>query len=158
MFDERKVEELAYLAGILDGEGSVSIACIRPKKGRAYFQPRVFVTNTGLDLIIWLEEHFGASTTETQSPIANRRLLYVAKWTGDKALTLLTVVLPYLIVKRERAALVLEAWSVKPSYVGCGHPLPDNIWQLRQDAYQELRAMNSETTNKPGVMAPVKGL
>ena len=56
-------EKLAYLAGIIDGEGTIVIAKGKIRKGRINhpYSLRLVVMNTDIRLIEWLKENFGGS-------------------------------------------------------------------------------------------------
>jgi hypothetical protein len=62
--------QLAYLAGIIDGEGSIYIGnfSCNPKTGTPYYQTNMEVTNTDAGLIDWLMGNIGG-----------RRSLYTEK-------------------------------------------------------------------------------
>ena len=56
-------EKLIYLAGIIDGEGSIGIEHLSPCKNRkkSYYVCRLCVINTDEKLIIWIKDNFGGS-------------------------------------------------------------------------------------------------
>ena len=54
---EHKVTDLAYLAGIVDGEGCITIT-ENMKGGRNYYRLVLDITNTSYDLMQWLEDTF----------------------------------------------------------------------------------------------------
>jgi len=57
---QRKEEKFAYLAGIIDGEGSMHIRTLRTKTKRKYqFLPDIVVCNTDKRIIDWLYDNFG---------------------------------------------------------------------------------------------------
>ena len=62
---EYTVAQLAYLAGIIDGEGSIYIgnfSCNKKTKV-PYYQTNIQVTNTDKTLIDWLFDIFGGLVT-----------------------------------------------------------------------------------------------
>jgi hypothetical protein len=82
--------ELAYAAGIFDGEGCLSLAH-RGKRGSGYITPSLQVGNTNEPLLRWLQECFGGGVyhnkesrpthRETWSPMpfrsrAQQRFMY----------------------------------------------------------------------------------
>src|SRR6516164_6011888 len=89
----------AYLAGILDGEGSFSIR-ITATGG---FTARMDVGNKDLRLHEWLREKFeGADAGSDRGCLRTR-------WSNKKAMTkVLEAALPYLIIKREEAEIMAE--------------------------------------------------
>lgn len=92
------VPEAAYLAGILDGEGSIAI------RERSF---RVIIANTDTNLIAWLKS-LGGIVKENPTP-DNRRQVYRWAISERRAVeNMLRQVLPFMIVKKDRAAAVLE--------------------------------------------------
>jgi hypothetical protein len=109
--------DFSYLAGIIDGEGTITVSrqprstCRRP-----YFCPRVLVSNTSEALMTWIAERFpvGRVRVGRYSPSkGGKKAVY--RWdVENRALRpLLKRLLPYLVVKRRNAELLLE-W-VQPS-------------------------------------------
>lgn len=94
----------SYLAGILDGEGTIYIGQMSDKR-RTFL--KVIVTNTDLNLMKWLIANFGGAYRGEQR--GKYRLIYRWQPKGKKNREkLLLGVLPYLIIKREQAILALE--------------------------------------------------
>ncbi len=100
--------ELAYFAGLFDGEGCVNIVEVKPKPGRhsPTFQTLAQVSMTdrrSLDLLIG---SFGGrirlSTKEGSRPI------WVWRAYHKNAKKFLEDVLPYLVVKKHQAELLIE--------------------------------------------------
>lgn len=93
--------ELAYLAGIVDGEGSIVRRTYSPGNWR------VVVTNTSDDLITWLHAMSGARTYRRQRSERHRP---VSDWTlsrSEDVLLLLEAIAPYMKIKRLRAELAI---------------------------------------------------
>src|SRR4051812_37412335 len=63
--DTQPATTLAYVAGLIDGEGSISIGVSRDHPGRATpnYWLQVSVTNTDRTLIDWLLTSFGGHTS-----------------------------------------------------------------------------------------------
>lgn len=151
--------ELAYLAGIVDGEETIGIAM---RKGtartnyRALFEPRLQIANTDQKLIDWIRARFGGTLVRTPAKPPHQELLTL-RWIGQTARFLLKALEPYLVIKAERAALVIDAWSHDLGYIGNKAPIPDEVWQERERAYLRLRAMNAITSHRPGTKSPLFG-
>ncbi len=108
--------ELAYCAGILDGEGTIAITRNPPRKSTQHspsFGLIVSVSNTNKALILFLCELWGGGSIISSKPQGNKRAAY--RWTigGRVALAFLKAVLPMLIVKRSEAELGIEFQSGK---------------------------------------------
>jgi intein/homing endonuclease len=93
--------ELAYLAGLIDGEG-----CIRIEKSGGRYRetphtPTVCVTNANPTLIMWVYNKFGGHLY-----LKKNRTCWDIYWLGKKAVEILKEVYPYLIAKKEQTELV----------------------------------------------------
>lgn len=92
----------AYTAGIVDGEG-----CISMEKRK--FTLRLYVSNTNLNLLIWIREHWGGHIKPNHRRAKpNHRAGFNLFLNSKETLFLLETVLPFLIVKKEEALLVLS--------------------------------------------------
>ena len=102
--------DLAYFAGIIDGEGCISISC---NKGRAAILKLIVVT---VDFVLasWIMERFHPKIYERQTRAKNGgHKLYYINWQNGKAEVVLRKVLKFLVIKKERASYVLENWPKK---------------------------------------------
>ncbi len=101
--------EAAYTAGIIDGEGSISLT--RNRKSR-WPSPQVSVASTDKELLEWLHTRFGGSITTKQPRKQEHSISYDWKLTDRRALSLLKLIRPFLIIRRkiERADLLLTAY------------------------------------------------
>lgn len=94
--------DLAYLAGLIDGEGYIGV-----KRSRDSFSARIQVRMVDEPAIAFLAATLGGTYYREREHAANRRPLYCFQASDLKAETILRAVLPYLRVKREQANTVL---------------------------------------------------
>ena len=138
----------SYLAGIIDGEGCISISDTR-KNTYTKFDVNFNVTNTSLPLMKWLIEHFGGvyytkgyNGQSSHKPHWRTSYNWRPKGRRNREILLLGV-LPYLVIKKEQAKLLLE-------YVQMDG---ENDPEKRRHLAQRCRALNqpnvSVTTNTP---------
>ena len=101
--------EAAYAAGILDGEGSISIT--RNHSGR-WPSPQVSVASTDRELLDWLQARFGGAISTKQPCQPQHSISYDWKLTDRRTLRFLQVVRPYLVIERKlrRCDLLLQAY------------------------------------------------
>ena len=102
--------ELAYLAGLFDGEGCVSILKVSKQAGFKSFRYRlrIQITNTNKHLMNWLNERFNFHIA-THVPLKkNWKMCWVALKHDRKARNMLVEMLPYLKVKKDEALLAIE--------------------------------------------------
>jgi hypothetical protein len=93
--------DLAYLAGILDGEGSISI-CGSPRN-----VVRVGISNTDEGLIKWLASIGGGVSKKTPSPNCKQCYHWQVYSRFDVRAFLIAVV-PYMRIKQNKAILAIE--------------------------------------------------
>lgn len=101
--------KLAFLAGLIDGDGSISISIIRRKDwdGNS-FQPYIAIGVTSRKLCKWVQKHFGGNLYGYDAT-KGRQKMYHWKLYGKQALRdLIVQLLPYLLIKKESAQAVLE--------------------------------------------------
>ena len=105
-----KKEKLIYLAGIIDGEGCVKLACHKIKrKYKIYYgcQKRCEVSNTSKKLIDWLYKNFGGHLISAKRE-GNRKLQYRWALRKKEIEEIFPQIIPYLIVKKEESKETLN--------------------------------------------------
>ena len=110
--------EIAYIAGIIDGEGSVSIE--RHVIGKRYptYSVAITIVNTNIKLISWLHCRVGGSLiSKSVNPNRNHKAQYQIQIRHLAAEKLLNSVREYLIVKSEQADTAL---ALRKLFVGRG--------------------------------------
>lgn len=121
--------DLAYLAGIIDGEGTVSIYkghnTNKYGEDKVYYSIRIYVSGTDARLITWLQDTFGGKVTSRTRKNDKWRDEY--KWTlaGVDAVMLLRDVEPLLLLKREQAKIILQSST-----------------EDRESAYNNVKSLN----------------
>ena len=93
---------LAYIAGMLDGEGTIV-----SNKGSRFWA--IQISNTHKGVIDWLSKHILYSRIVPVRHLRERRRpIWRCDLAGNtKTMALLEVLLPYLIVKKERALMLI---------------------------------------------------
>lgn len=110
--NELSETEKAYIAGIIDGEGSILVTRVsRPENRSGYrFYPIVSVTSTSKDLLDWLCKTTGVDKvyTKKESSIKAKRKCWRWALKQSHVQRLLDQVLPYLVIKKDSAENCLE--------------------------------------------------
>lgn len=130
-----------YLAGIIDGEGCIAIGAGQ-KETCINYNALVLVQNTSKVLIDWLQHNFGGQVYLSKKETERTKAAWMWRITKKKDIEiLLLAVLPYLIVKREQAKILLNFVRLAPTTAP----------EVRRLAHGKLRALNSRgisvTTN-----------
>ena len=116
-FSKIKNEELAYLAGIIDGEGWFEFD--DGKRKRPCW--KIGVINTSLELLNWIQERIGGLIRKRKrvkkiNGNEYRKQTYAYCLYGIKpTCSLLKALFPYLIVKRKKAREMLDVLKAKYS-------------------------------------------
>lgn len=130
--------ELAYTAGVIDGEGCITVSMSRS------FRVRLQVTNTNTGLIDWLAERFGGHVkTRKRMGKPNWKTSY--DWTVSTvaARDILVQVMPYLVIKRRQAEIAIEMASLGVTALqGRRKGVPLVNQQRRKEIVQEMHDLN----------------
>ena len=150
-----KERDIAYLAGIIDGEGTMYIGNFskNPKTGLPNYQTQMEVVNTEKKLIEWLAQTFGgkcANRTREQIPGKSRKEVFIWRCSGDRLTHLCEILKPYLIIKRRQVDIMLEMRATydRQSYQKGKQgtqQLPIEVLHLRQKLMDEMRALHNRT-------------
>ena len=163
-----KQTDAAYLAGFMDGEGTFSI--VKTYEHRRHvdgtkvknirYHLHVKITNTNKKVLDWIVEHFGGQLAERKRVMTEKR-----KWelsiTSNRAMErFILSIMPYLIVKREQAAVALSFVRLH------GQDVPSERARLRQimltlNDSRKSRDFNSkplETNTSSGYMPMIESV
>lgn len=99
------VEERAYIAGIIDGEGTIFVGAVGPERQRTVY-PIICVWMTHRGIIEWLAQKLDTGMDRMKRRKAHYRDAYKVRVYGKRAKLLCEVLLPYLRVKDRQARLV----------------------------------------------------
>jgi hypothetical protein len=114
-----QLEDYAYLAGLVDGEGCISIAWTIPKKGHIVPRPFLVITlkhaSREEKLLYQLKEKYGGRIVINDKPEGRTKVISWTLSRNKELRNLLTAIKPYLMLKREEAELVIEAINIMES-------------------------------------------
>ena len=105
--------EKSYIAGIIDGEGSIMLQKFHINE---YPAPCVSIASTTLSLLTWMKNIIGSGkiiTKKNYNPDKHQNCYsYIVKY--DNAIKLLEDIYPYLIIpsKKKRAELILTKYKL----------------------------------------------
>jgi hypothetical protein len=130
--------DLAYLAGILDGEGCITLCQV----GRSRYSTQIFIANTDERLVHWVHSRFGGSIALRRKPKDSRhKPLWMWLLSGPSVEPFLTAVLPYLVLKHEQASLLLE-YRKTVTAIGTNNLTPTHIVENRERMKSRLSVLN----------------
>lgn len=131
--------EAAYMAGFWDGDGHFTL--VRCCRGKGY-APALGVANTCRDVLIWFRRKIGRESIRIHQycPYKNQKLAFSLEIRGhNTAIGVIRAVLPYLIVRKRQAQLLLE-------YCLLRNGLPSRRVHVPRERriYLELRKLNKK--------------
>lgn len=147
---------LAYMAGILDGEGSVMIKkhhskdCINPG-----YSERICVRNTNKEVIELFRKFFKGcfapenKVHQSKSGFKRYKLMYSFDAVDKNAYIVVEMLYPYLIIKKKQAGCLIELRKEKRKGSGRfrGGPsrkgLPAEAIEQREKLYMEVKNANN---------------
>jgi len=149
---EYSIAQIAYLAGIMDGEGAFIIGAYakNPKTGTPHFHTTMQISSTDAVLINWLVDNFGGRLqyyTSKQTPKNARRAVY--RWTAhsDRVKHLCEIMLPYLIIKKEQAEVMIqmrdtfEKTRMRKGQQGT-QPIEKDVLDLRYILFNKMKSLH----------------
>ena len=140
-----KDTDLAYAAGFIEGDGSITIHRRRPcGEHRNIIHTLVLIaTNTDKRVLDWFKEEFGGYVYLSHKPHRNKphwRPRSSWRIASSSAEEVLKQILPYLKIKREQALLGLEFQKRKK----CGGKrLSEQEIQERNKLYEKMHALHN---------------
>ena len=132
---------LAYVAGLLDGEG-----CINFTKCRDLKIPRVSITNTNLDILEDLKKQFGGHIQKATRVDASWKPAFHWVISNSACARFLEQIEKWVRIKQEQVWLVLAWDAIRP---GTGH-----LWSNEAKEALELINAQSKWLNWKGVGRP----
>lgn len=131
-----------YLAGIVDGEGTISIHRVHPtgRDGQFRYQPIMSIAGTD----IRLAEYLNVTLDATQNSHIRRRNRpqhkpqMVTGWYGYRCYPIIKLVEPHLLIKREQAQIVMRYIESRAQMPGYQLPYTDEQHEL----YERIRQLN----------------
>ena len=129
-----------YVAGVLDCDGSIWISSdLKPTRKHTQYRLHVSVTNTRSDLPKWFAAQFGG--VSKSYPARSEKWRPEHRWacSGLRAASVVSLALPYLIIKHQQGLYALEFGStITP---GCKQ-LPESFREIRARLYGDMLVLN----------------
>jgi len=131
--DKVKSDEMAYIAGFMDGEGSFLIEKrVSKRDGTPLYVPVIQVVNTNRNVIDFINKKLGGGKYRYTEDDRGWKTCYLMKIRQTKkVMAICRMLIPYLIVKKEQAKLLYEFCKAK---------LQGNI-NKQEEIYNKLRVM-----------------
>jgi hypothetical protein len=144
-----KPTDLAYMAGIIDGEGCFWIGKVPKKEGDGYvsehYRGLLKIDNTDIRLIEWIDSVFSGTASaqcRTTSSRKFEREIFTWNATGDRLLDMCEQILPYLVIKKEQCELMIKFRKTYRTKLGSNKIAPEDLAE-RQVCLEAIRKLNS---------------
>lgn len=141
-------EDLAYAAGLIDGEGSI---CLVPKS-RTYFL-RVQIANTNIDVLRWVQQKFGGNvhTIWNGQSKQNWKTGWMWQMGWTRAAEFIRLIRPWLKIKADQADVALEWQKIRPGVGGGSDVARAGVAELKRKM-TILNQKGPSTQERPSVM------
>lgn len=148
--------ELAYLAGMIDADGYITIQR-RRREGKVYFGVKVGIAGTRREPHDLAAELFGGSVNAYSAKKRKHRPQFQWSRFGADAAEVITLIRPYLRIKREQARIALEMQE----HLMLGRdPYSPFLWmgldydpdELSEELAEEMRGLNQWRRKAPEVL------
>lgn len=118
--------DLAYAAGLIDGEGCITVVApgIRPNGRSVGPRVRVIVYMTTPEVLVWLQRTFGGTFRPRKSRQPRQKPVYVWSIQGKRAGMMLEWLLPYFRVKTPQARVAIAFYRLQLPYRAGMKPRP----------------------------------
>ena len=141
------IAQIAYLAGIIDGEGCYFIGKSKTTQGYGcgfHFHSLIRVTSTDESLILWLEKVWGGSKDSRYRWTSKKKFnrpIYNWQASGPMLDYINPIIHPYLIIKQKQCEVMME---IRKTYKNIGSQrLPVDIIEKRTELMAQMRKLNS---------------
>ncbi|AVP62891.1 MULTISPECIES: LAGLIDADG family homing endonuclease [Clostridium] len=129
-------EQKAYIAGIIDGEGSIMLLKFH---GNQFPSPCVSISSTTIELLEWMKDVTKIGTIKSKKNYNTEKhtdsFTYTIKY--DDSINLLIEIEPYLVIKNKkiRARLIIKKYkSVTPR----NGKYSDEMLKAKEEFYKEF--------------------
>lgn len=137
--------EISYLAGLMDADGCIAMSKMiaGPQKTKNHrYAATMNIVNTSPDLMKWLVEKFGGIYRQRRRMSEKHKPTFDWYFNNGKALWILKLIEPFLVVKKERARVVIEFLENRVLPSGFFKRIPDEEAKRREALYQRMKSLN----------------
>ena len=136
--------KISYLAGIIDGEGYVGIIKCSPqikyRETKYRYKPVLIIVNTNKELIDKLNDNFEGYIHQRKRVIKSK-VTYDFTFTQKGLWGILPKIIPYLIVKKEQAKLLIELRKTF-RFTGRNNGYKENEINQKEEIYKNCKELN----------------
>jgi hypothetical protein len=136
-------EILAYTAGAIDSDGCIQLMK-RKKESDGIYVLRICLSHVGEQVPLWLSRNHGGKVFTIKMSKMNRSMF---RWTleGNKAADLLEKIIPYLVLKAERAKVGIQ-YQKTAIFRHSFTRLPQEVIDERNVMFFQMRNLNKASS------------
>ena len=141
-----KKTDLAYMAGIIDGEGCIRIGriqspyCKRPFDHRATIQ----IGMTSQPVLLWVHHNFGGCLGVGRNESVRTKKTYQWSISAQQGTKLIKSLYKYLIEKKYQAKLFVEFAKTIGKKRNKQNYITDKIWNRRCVMFESMQKLNKK--------------
>lgn len=131
--------KMAYMAGLIDGEGHIGIKSDSTKKQyRTYYYERISIANTCKEVVDMFSGEFGGYVYLHKPSKLSDNSYWTWEVTNTKARIAISKLMPYLVVKKHEAEMVtlLSDNKIKKYDI-----IPDDIQEYRKHLFDDIKLL-----------------
>jgi len=144
--------QLAYFAGIIDGEGCICIYARTHKNKTIDYFPRLQMMNTSKELLEWVTSNIGGMVVTRLSKNPKWKTRY--EWYTQRHLMdkIAPAILPYIVIKKRQIEILIEFRNTFNIHYG-SKGVPEEVYKTRHNLITQLKSLNKRGP-LPSPMSP----
>lgn len=155
-FDKQNTT-LAYLAGIIDGEGCIRVDKKNPTKANRLKNPvyslKISVKMTDFEIVEYFQNYFNCGSLSKET-FENKKDILRWEAVGEDAYEIIRKLYPYLRVKKSQAFEALQFQQLKRTKVK-NAPVEPSYLESQQEYFEKIRDLKI-TDNKKSVSTEIR--
>ena len=144
------MKDIRYLAGVIDGEGTVRIVKRKQYKKKVksklakLYTVQLMIPNSDMRLITWLLENYNGFYNSQKRRGENWKIVHVWILNGLNAYKLLKEVREYLLLKQEQSDLCIMMYEKMNMHRHFCRRYPKPSWAVnyQEDCFQRCKVLN----------------
>ena len=146
------IPDLAYIAGFLDGEGTITLIRLPPKKPKARtpyesrYQLNVSLVNTNKDIMVWIHSLVGGYLHPRRQLSVKHKVAWQWYCNNSVAEDFIHQIYPWLKIKKGQAEIALKFRETvnssrhTPDRLGT----PPAVQEIRDTMYASIHVLNKK--------------
>lgn len=133
--------QLAYIAGIIDGEGCITIIKHKTRCKSPHYQVHVVMCMCDPRILEFLNKNFGGSFRPKRKKTLRWRKAFQWSLVANQAIAFLRIIRPWLVLKAEEADIAIELQKDtinRTKKYGTSRELPKEVLEYRENLRQKI--------------------